>query len=122
MDRLVVEAQNTKQAASAGCSRLVEGDCWDHTDYPGLGIAMMRSFANYRGLEDVGYRLNLVPQEEGDGKDPVLLELAVCDPNDHNEGHLPRVAEVTVGAAHLVFLIARAPGSDHWRLDPFEFR
>lgn len=111
-----------RRAVWAGCSRPVEGGCWDHKDYPGLDSAAMRSFANYRGLEDVGYRLNLVRQEGGDGKDLVSLELAVCDPNDHNEDLLPRVAEVTVGAAHLVFLIARAPGSDHWHSDPFEFR
>ena len=61
MDRLVVEAQSRKQAASAGCSPLVEGDCWDHKGYPGLDDAAMRSFANYHGLEDIGYRLNLVP-------------------------------------------------------------
>jgi hypothetical protein len=60
MDRLVVEVQNKLRVAATGCSRLVEEDCWDHTDYPGLDIARM-SFANDRGLEDVGYWLGLVP-------------------------------------------------------------
>lgn len=50
------------------------------------------------------------------------LELAVCDPNDHNEDHLLRVEGVTVRAAHLVSLIARAPGRDRWRSGPFEFQ
>ena len=111
-----------RRAAWAGCSRLVEEGCWDHRDYPGLDSAAMRSFANYRGLEDVGYRLNLVRQEGGDGKDLVSLESAVCDPNDHNEDHLPTEAGVTVGAARLVFSIATAPGRDHWRWDLFEFQ
>lgn len=50
------------------------------------------------------------------------LELAVCDPNDRNEDHLPTKAGVTVGAARLGFSIATAPGRDHWRSDLFEFQ
>lgn len=102
----------------AGCNRLAEGDCWDHTDCPGLDTAM--SFASLRDFEDVGYRLSPVPREGDDCRVPVSLELAVCGPSDHNEGHLPRVAGVTVGAAHLVSSIAMAPGRDHWRLALFE--
>ena len=61
MDRLVVEVQNMKQAASNGCSRPVEGDYWDHKDYPDLDKAAIRSLATCSGLEDVGYRLELAP-------------------------------------------------------------
>jgi hypothetical protein len=113
MNRLVVEIRNMRWVALAGGSPLVEGGCWDHTGYPALDIARMAS--KNRGLEDVEYHLNLVLWEGGGDKAPASLELAVCDPNDHNEDHLTRLAGVIVVAAHLVSLIAMAPGSDHWR-------
>lgn len=58
MGRLVVEVQSMRWAH---CIRMVEGDCWDHMDYPGLDKVAKRSFANCPGFEDVGYRLDLVP-------------------------------------------------------------
>jgi len=109
-----------RQIARTGCSRLVEEGCWDHTGYPDLDTAM-RSFANDRGLDDVGYRVDHAPEEGGDCRVPESLELAVRDPNGRNEDRPLTRAEATV-AAHHVSSIAMAPGRDHWRWVPFEFQ
>jgi hypothetical protein len=109
-----------RQIARTGCSRLVEEGCWDHTGYPDLDTAM-RSFANDRGLDDVGYRVDHAPGEGSECVVPESLELAGCDPNGHNGDRLLTVAEATEGAHH-VSSIAMAPERDRWRWVPFEFQ
>ena len=97
----MVDVQDSRRITLTGCVRLDDGNCWGHTDCLSADIARTGS-ANDRGLKDVGRREDLEPGEVRHGRVPVSLRLAVCDPNDHSEGHLTRAAEVTVGVSHFV--------------------
>jgi len=86
---------------------------------PDLDTAM-RSYARDHDPEDVVYRGDFA-EVGGDDAVLVLLVLAVCDPNGHNEDHPMIVARATE-VVRLVPSIVTGPERDYWHWVLFESR